>query len=87
MAVDKNNPVTDEVTVEEEKIVTLPGDTEEAVQEESQQDFYANLAEDMDDRILSQIANDLLFDYEKDKESRQDWEDAYIKGLDLLGFK
>jgi hypothetical protein len=87
MAVDKNNPVTDEVTVEEEKIVTLPGDAEEAMQEESQQDFYANLAEDMDDRILSQIANDLLFDYEKDKESRQDWEDAYIKGLDLLGFK
>jgi hypothetical protein len=87
MAVDKNNPITDEVTVEEEKIVTLPGDAEEAVQEESQQDFYANLAEDMDDRILSQIANDLIFDYEKDRESRQDWEDAYIKGLDLLGFK
>ena len=87
MAVDKNNPITDEVTVEEEKIVTLPGDAEEAMQEESQQDFYANLAEDMDDRILSQIANDLIFDYEKDRESRQDWEDAYIKGLDLLGFK
>jgi len=56
------------------------------VQEEAEE-FYGNLAEDMDDRILSGIAMDLISDYKKDKESRSDWEKSYISGLDLLGFK
>ena len=38
------------------------------VQEEAEE-FYGNLAEDMDDRILSGIAMDLISDYKKDKES------------------
>ena len=37
--------------------------------------------------ILSRLSGDLITDYKKDKESRSDWEKAYISGLDLLGFK
>ena len=67
--------ITDEDAVEQEQV------------QEQEQDFYANLAEDMDERVLDGIANELLADYKKDKESRSDWEKSYTSGLDLLGFK
>ena len=67
--------ITDEDAVEQEQV------------QEQEEDFYANLAENMDERVLNGIANELLGDYKKDKESRSDWEKSYISGLDLLGFK
>ncbi|MAL08065.1 MAG: hypothetical protein CMF74_00170 [Maricaulis sp.] len=59
----------------------------EVVEEEVQEDFFANLAENLDDRVLTSLASQLISDYKKDKESRGDWEKAYTSGLDLLGFK
>jgi len=50
-------------------------------------DFDANLAEDMDEGELSQLATDLLADFDSDVASRRDWVDTYIDGLDLLGLK
>tara|TARA_R110002020_G_scaffold338637_1_gene553942 strand:+ start:2004 stop:4337 length:2334 start_codon:yes stop_codon:yes gene_type:complete len=50
-------------------------------------DFYANLSEDMDERVLTSLANELISEYKKDRESRSDWEKSYTSGLDLLGFK
>ena len=50
-------------------------------------DFYSNIAEVVDDNELSRISSELLGDYENNKSSRKDWEDAYSKGLSLLGFK
>jgi len=49
-------------------------------------DFYANLAEEIPDRDLGRIAADLLEQYDANKASRQEWEDAYTEGLELLGF-
>jgi hypothetical protein len=49
-------------------------------------DFYANLAEEMPDRELGRISGELLGEYDANKASRQDWEDAYKDGLELLGF-
>lgn len=49
-------------------------------------DFFANLAEDMDDRELGSIASELTSDFDANKSSRQEWEDAYANGLELLGF-
>ena len=49
-------------------------------------DFYANLAEEMPDRELSRISSDLLSEFDANKASRQEWEDAYTNGLELLGF-
>ena len=49
--------------------------------------FDANLAEYIDEGELGRIAFELVTDYEEDKASRHDWEDTYVKGLDLLGFK
>lgn len=47
--------------------------------------FDANLAEFLEDDTLGEIAADLLGAYEDDLASRQDWEETYTKGLDLLG--
>lgn len=49
-------------------------------------DFYRNLAEELDDRELGQLSSELLGDFEANKSSRSEWEDAYSKGLDLLGY-
>ena len=67
----------------------LAEELEEIIEEQIdlKQEFYANLAEDMDERVLSRMAQELLADYKKDKESRSDWEKSYMSGLDLLGFK
>ena len=90
MAVEK---VTEELAEEVvEQPDGLPIDVEvegeEQVEEERpQDDFNANLAEDMDERELKDMAMELIEEYKKDKTSRKEWEDAYIKGLDLLGTK
>ena len=49
-------------------------------------DFGANLAEVMDDRELGAISSELLGEFDANKASRQEWEDAYTEGLELLGF-
>jgi len=49
--------------------------------------FMANLAEILDEGYLQSLSNELLEKVESDKSSREDWEQAYTKGLDLLGFK
>ena len=50
------------------------------------EDFYANLAEEIPDRELARISSDLLGEFDANKASRQEWEDAYTNGLELLGF-
>jgi hypothetical protein len=51
------------------------------------EDHYANLAEFLDEDVLVYIGSDLQEKYTDYKTSRQDWEQAYTRGLDLLGFK
>ena len=50
-------------------------------------DFDMNLAEEMDDAALESMAGDLCGDIENDKNSRKDWEKAYVEGLKLLGLQ
>ena len=89
--IDKNNPTQDPILEEKEVDIEIETPTEEGeveeTTEETADDFYKNLAEDMDDTILSRMAGSLIQDYRKDKVSRQDWEQTYTQGLDLLGFK
>jgi hypothetical protein len=94
MAVEKQNPETTDILEEEiqdspegvrpEVDVEVEGE-EEVVEERPQDDFNANLAESMDERTLKEMGSDLVEEYKKDRTSRKEWEDAYIKGLDLLG--
>ncbi len=50
-------------------------------------EFNANLAEEMDDDLLQKLADELLEDYEGDLTARRDWLDTYVDGLELLGLK
>ena len=50
-------------------------------------DFYANLAETIEDRVASMVSSELMEQYEANKESRKDWQEAYRTGLELLGFR
>ena len=50
-------------------------------------DFYANLADYIEEDELVSIASELVGLYRGDKESRKDWEDTYTRGLDQLGLK
>ena len=93
--------IQEEVTPDNMNEVESPEIEIEASMDEEQEDqepqmtdeqseaveFFQNLAETMDDRVLTSLAMELVADYKKDKESRSDWEKSYISGLDLLGFK
>ena len=47
----------------------------------------SNLAEYMDERDLDSLASELVSQFDADRMSRADWEDSYVRGLDLLGLK
>ena len=49
--------------------------------------FGDNLAEDMDEEELQELSGDLLGLVDADVQSRKEWAAAYVKGLDVLGFK
>ena len=49
--------------------------------------FDANLAEYLGDRELSLLSNDLLGHVSADTNSRKEWADTFVKGLEVLGFK
>ena len=54
---------------------------------ETAEDFDANLAEYMSEGELTEIAGDLLGDFEDDLSARKDWIQTYVDGLELLGMK
>ena len=60
---------------------------EEGMEETAGAPFDANLADYMDDQLLTTIASELIEDFESDKSSRKDWADTFVKGLDVIGFK
>ena len=47
--------------------------------------FDANLADFLDDDTLGELANELTGSFDEDMSSRSEWEETYVKGLDLLG--
>ena len=51
------------------------------------ENFYDNLAPMVSDATLTGVASYVLDSVEDDRNSRDDWEDTYVKGLDLLGMR
>ena len=81
---DSDNMSSIEISAEDDGGVIVDFDPQD--QRGASEDFYANLAEEMPDRELSRISSDLLGEFDANKASRQEWEDAYTNGLELLGF-
>ena len=100
MAIEKDNQPTEDTLPETEATVELPGEEggeavvainedgttqlNPEVEAESEEDFYSNLAETIDERVLMKLGTELVQMYKSDRESRQDWEDQYVKGLEFL---
>jgi hypothetical protein len=79
-----------EIEIEDPESVTIGVDGMEIVLEpgeESDEEFNANLAEFIDSNVLKELASDLLGEYEDDVNSRRDWVQTYVDGLELLGMK
>jgi len=55
--------------------------------EMDEETFDANLAEFMDDSALQSLASDLIDLVDADINSRKDWVDSFVKGLEVLGMK
>ena len=54
---------------------------------EEEVSFDSNLADYCEEKVLQEVASELLGMCGSDKQSRKDWEETYIKGLDQLGMK
>ena len=54
---------------------------------ETDDEFNANLAEDLDEGQLTELSGDLVGEYDADINSRKDWLTTYVDGLELLGLK
>ena len=79
-----------EIEIEDPESVTIGMDGLEiqiVPEKESEDDFTANLAEYMDDGLLSKLASDLVGDFDADVGARKDWIQTYVDGLELLGLK
>ena len=55
--------------------------------ESETEQWYGNIADTLDDELLTQIAEDTINNYTADKDSRAEWESMFERGFDLLGLK
>ena len=55
--------------------------------EETEEEFYRNLVDDMDEDLLDDIAEQVYDNFTTDKDSRSEWESMFERGFDLLGLK
>jgi hypothetical protein len=80
-----------EIEIEDPESVTIGmGDMEIEIDPDDEGEdgeFNENLAEDMDEGALAELAGDLLGEFDEDISSRKDWMQTYVDGLELLGMK
>jgi hypothetical protein len=78
-----------EIEIEDPESISIKaGGIEIEIEKEDMDDeFNENLAENLDDDILTELAGDLLGEYQSDVDSRKDWVQTYVDGLELLGLK
>ena len=76
-----------EVTPEEDGGATVDFDPQANPRLPGTEEHFDNLGDLLPNEILDPVGNKLTGDYMDYKMSRKDWEQAYITGIDLLGFK
>ena len=54
---------------------------------EGEMSFDMNLADVLDESALNELSQEILGSVDADIDSRKDWADTFVKGLDVLGFK
>jgi len=79
-----------EIEIEDPESVSIKtGDMEIELEpgDEGDDEFNANLADEMDEKELTEVAGDLLGEFDEDISARKDWIQTYVDGLELLGLK
>ena len=76
-----------DIEVEIEEIPAGLEALEIEVEVEIDDGFDDNLAEQLDEKLLVEIAGELLSDFEDDVSARKDWIQTYVDGLELLGMR
>jgi hypothetical protein len=78
-----------EIEIEDPESVTIStGDMEiEIIPGSEFDDFDANLVDHLPEDVITQLVSDLVSDYEDDVDSRKDWMQTYVDGIELLGMK
>jgi hypothetical protein len=84
---DEDQGIEIEIVDPEAVSIKGPGFELDVIKAEVEDDFDANLAEELDERAIATLASDLLDDIENDKNSRKEWEKAYVEGIKLLGLQ
>jgi len=75
-----------EIEIENPDSVTVhAGDMEIEILSHAKGDFDENLADAMDEGELQKLGSELIDLVEADIQSRKDWVDMYVKGLEVLG--
>ena len=73
--------------VDPEEVTINIGDMEIKIEGGEEDDFDANLVEYLDKSTVSSIVTELIGDYDDDINSRKEWMQTYVDGLELLGMK
>jgi len=73
--------------VDPEEVTIDTGDVEITIDGSEEDDFDANLVDYLDPGTVTGIVTDLVGDYDDDVNSRKDWMQTYVDGLELLGMK
>lgn len=81
-----------EIEIVDPEMVTLDDGSVEITlipdgEKESSEEFNANLADELDEGMLQSLSDELVGLVESDVDSRKDWADTFVKGLEVLGFK
>jgi hypothetical protein len=84
---DLEGPDVEIEIVDPEEVDLKIGDIEIQMGGEDEEDFNDNLAEYIPESVLLQIGSELLEDFQTDIDSRRDWIQTYVDGLELLGLK
>ena len=84
---DEDQGIEIEIVDPEAVSISGPGFELDVIKAEVEDDFDANLAEELSDGALSSLASDLIEDIENDKSSRKEWEKMYVEGIKLLGLQ
>ena len=79
-----------EIEIEDPESVTITaGGTTLIIDPDAMEDeeFSKNLTEELSDKYMTELASDLREDFSNDVNSRKDWLETYVDGLELLGLK
>jgi hypothetical protein len=68
-----------------DSVMVTAGGMEIEILPHTEEEFDANLAEEMDEGELQKLASELIDLVDTDTQSRKDWVEMYVKGLEVLG--